>query len=231
MREVLARTEIAEQRASIAVNDALASFRILHLPKGASDNEISAAVARELPLDPERIVTRWVDLVSIVDRRVVYAAAWDRGHVRTITDAVRSVGIDPTVVELRSAAVARAVSEPSCIVVDLCTDPAEIVLIDGHVPQVWHSVRVNIPGSDPAALLAPPLRTVLRFYRRRHVEFAAAAPVLISAEQIFSAEQMAGLAHDLGQPVMVLPPPRRVPPEVRHPVYLACLGLIMRRSG
>jgi hypothetical protein len=89
-----------------------------------------------------------------------------------------------------------------------------------------------VAGSDPAALLAPQLRTVLRFYRRRHdVEFATTAPILISAEQIFTAEQMAELARDVGQPVMVLPPPRRVPPEVRHPVYLACLGLIMRRSG
>src|SRR5437868_7112705 len=100
LKQLLARTEITDQRAFVAVNDSLATFRVLHLPKGSTEQAVAAAVAHELPLDPERIVTRWVDLTSANERRVVYAAAWDRGHIKSVTDAVRSIGIDPVVIEL-----------------------------------------------------------------------------------------------------------------------------------
>lgn len=233
LKQLLARTEVTEQRAFVAVSDALATFRILHLPKTATEQDVVGAVAREMPLDPERIVTRWVDLASANERRIVYAAAWDRGNLKVMTDAVRSIGVEPVVVELKSAAVARAVAEPSCVVVDLASDPAEIVLVDGYVPQVWHSVAVQPGGMDDlTTALSPALRSVLRFYRRRHdIEFSPTSPVFISGEQVFTEDQLRKLAFDVGQPVAPLPTPSRVPPHVRLPIYLTCLGLIMRRSA
>jgi hypothetical protein len=233
LRQLLARTQIHETRALIAASDAVATFRVLKLPPATTDQAVDAAVAKELPFDPERVSTRWVDVSSGPSQRLVYAVSWDRSLIKSITDAARVAGLDPVAVDLKSACVARAVAAPACVVLDISSSPAEIVLIDGHVPQVWHSFQLNgAVGDDIGPSLSGPLRTVLRFYeRRRDTEFEPGAPVLIAGEQVLSSRATAALNQELEHPVAPLPIPARVPPDLRYITYLTCLGLLMRRSA
>jgi hypothetical protein len=233
LRQLVARTEIQENRALVAVSDGLATFRVLRFPPATPEQGIDSAIAKEFPLDPERMATRWAEVQTNGQQRVVYAAAWDRTEVRKVVETVKLAGLDAAVVDLKSACIARAVAEPSCVVVDLSSEPAEIILIDGHLPQVWHSFRVDlVSGADLGALLATPLRSVLRFVQRqRDSGFTASSPILISAEQVLPSHVLTGLAETLEHPVEPLLVPARVPQEVRLATYLACLGLIMRRSA
>ena len=233
LRQLLARTEIDNTQALIAASDSVASFRVLKLPIAATDQEVDAAVAHELPLDPQRMATQWIDVISGQSNRLVYAVTWERSLIKNITEAARYAGLEPVAVDLKSACVARAVAHPACVVVDLDSNPGEIVLIDGHVPQVWHSFRLDVAaGDDVGPALAGPLRTVLRFYeRRRDTEFEPAAPILIAGEQVLSVRSTKALQRDLEHPVEALPIPARVPGEVRYGNYLTCLGLLMRRTA
>jgi hypothetical protein len=232
LRQLLARTEIEEPRALIAASDAVATFRVLKLPPASTDQAVDAAVARELPFDPERMSTRWVDVTSGPNQRLIYAVSWDRSLIKNITEAARVAGLDPVAVDLKSACVARAVAAPACVVVDIASSPAEIVLIDGHVPQVWHNFQLNgAVGDDIGPSLSGPLRTVLRFYeRRRDTEFEPGAPILIAGEHMLSSRATAVLNQQLEHPVAPLPIPVRVPPDLRYTTYLTCLGLLMRRA-
>jgi hypothetical protein len=231
LKQLLARTEIVHNRAMIVASDAVATFRVLKLPPAATDQDVNAAVAKELTLDPERMATMWLDLHSMPDHRVIYAVTWDRTLVKNITDAVRQAGLEPTVVELKSACIARAVAEPSCVVLDMSSEPVEIFLIDRHVPQLWHNFDLNVAiADDVAPALGGPIEYVLRFNRRRHDgEFGPGSPVFISGEQMLPAQLVTNLASMIGHRVEPLPAPARVPPDIRHTTYLACLGLLMRR--
>ena len=233
LRQLLARTEIEATHALIATSDAVATFRVLKLPPGAGNQDVDGAVARELPLDPERISTRWVDMSSGQDHRLIYAVSWDRSLIKNITEAARVAGLNPVTVDIKSACLARAATEPTCVVLDLSSNPAEIVLIDGHIPQVWHSFRSDVElGDDIVPALAAPLRTVLRFYkRRRDSEFEPTAPIFISGEQVLSTRATSSLSQQLEHPVLPLPLPPRVPPDVRYTTYLTCIGLLMRRTA
>lgn len=233
IRQLLARAEITETRALVAVSDSLASFRILRLPASASDKDVAAAVSRELPLDPERMSTRWIELATGKPERAIYAAAWDRALVQKAVESVKLAGLEAAVVELKSACIARAVAEPTCVVLDLSSSPVEIVLIDGHVPQVWHTFELTSSmGEDISPLLAAPLRSVFRFYQRNQDGgFGPSSPVLIAGEQVLPEQVFATLGEMLQHPVQPLPAPARVPKEVRHSTYLTCLGLMMRRGG
>jgi hypothetical protein len=232
IRQLLARTEIHETKALIAASDTVATFRVFKAPPGATDPDIDTFVARELPLDPERMSTRWIEVSAGRDYRLVYAVCWDRSLIKGITDAARHAGLDPIAVDLKSACVARAVAEPACVVLDTVSSPAEIVLIDGHAPQVWHSFRLDVAlGDDVGPALVGPLRTVLHFYeRRRDTEFAPSAPILVAGEQGLTSRATATLSQQLEHPVLPLPVPARVPQEIRFATYLTCLGLLMRRT-
>jgi hypothetical protein len=232
LRQLLARTDITETRAVIAASDSMATFRVLRFPRATTDQAVDSAVAKELPLDPERMATRWVELDSTDDHRAIYAVAWDRSLVKNLTDAAKGAGLEVAAVDLKSACVARAVAAPACVVLDMASNPVDIVLIDGHVPQIRHSFELNVPaGDDIVPALAAPLQTVLRFYkRRRDTVFGSMAPILISGEQMLPSQVVSQLSEIVGQPVESLPCPPRVPAEVRHMTYLTCLGLIMRRT-
>ena len=233
LRPLLARAEITLSRALVAASDTLATFRVLGLPPVSTNKDVDAAISRELPFDPQRTATRWHDLESSAAGRFVYAASWDKAMLKNVTDAVRLAGIEPSVVELKSASVARAVPASTCVVVDLSSQPAELILIDRHLPQVWHSFATEDPlGDDAASQLAAPLRSMLRFYRRRtDGDFGREAPVFVSGEQALSSQALAELSAMIDQPVHILPAPARVPPHVRHSTYLTCLGLLMRRTS
>lgn len=232
LRLLAARTEISETRAFVAVSDAIATFRVLYLPRTSTEKEIAATVARELPLDPERIATRWMEVTTTGDRSVLYAVAWNRGMLKNASDAIKAAGFDSIVIELKSAALARTVTEASCVIVDLGSDPVEMVLVDRHVPQLWHSFELTeLMSDDLAPALATQLRSILRFYGRdRRGDFAPTSPVLVSGERLPPAQVLTQLSELIAQPVQVLAVPQRVPTNVRHSTYLTCLGLIMRRN-
>jgi hypothetical protein len=233
LRALLARAEIRGTRALIAVSDALASFRVLKFPADATDQAIDSATTKELPADPDRMASWWTDVHQDGHGRVVFAAVWDRNLVKRAADVARGAGLEPTVVELKSLCIARAVTEASCVVVDISASPVEIFVIDNHVPQVWHSFELTVPaGEDIGPALVVPLRQVLRFYgRRRDVDFRATSPILIAGDQTVSSQTFSRLEEVLGHPVASLVAPPRVPEDVRHGTYLTCLGMLMRRSS
>jgi hypothetical protein len=205
---------------------------VLRFALAAPDSEIDSAVARELSLDPSRMATRWVEVRRTLQMREVYATAWDRALVKKAVEAARLGGLDPVVVELKSACLARVVADRSCVVLDTSSDPMEIVLIDDSVPQVWHCFHADASaGDDLAPALAGPLRSVFRFYkRRRDTEFGSASPVFIAGDQMLPTQTVATLSEMIEHPVAELPMPARIPPELRYSTYLTCLGLIMRRT-
>jgi hypothetical protein len=233
LRQLLARAEITETRALIAASDSIATFRVLRYPGATTDQEIDAAVAKELPLDPGRMATRWVELESTDGVRAIYAVAWDRSLVQKLTDAARAAGLEAIAVDLKSACITRAVAAPSCVVLDMSSNPVDVILIDSHVPQVAHSFELNVPaGDDLVPALASSLQTVLRFYkRRRDTSFGSAAPIFILGEQVLPGQAVSKLSELVGHSVEPLPCPPRVSTEVRHMTYLTCLGLMMRRAS
>jgi hypothetical protein len=232
LHQLLSRAEIDQAQALIAIGDSIASFRMLNAPASATDQDIDAIATREFPVDPDRMSSVWTEVSRNAEHRAVYVAVWDRTYVQRATEVAKAAGLQTVAVELKSSCIARAVSEPSCVVVDMSSDPIEIFLIDDHVPQLWHSIQLTVPvDEDGGAALVGPLRQVVRFYeRRRAFGFGSGSPILIVGEQLMPGQVMANLSTRLGHPVKPMIPPPRVRPEVRHDAYLACLGLIMRRG-
>ena len=227
LRALLARTEINSTRAMVVASDSLATFRILSFASGTSDTDVEAAVKAQLPAH-ERFAVRRAEIAVSGTTRVVYATAWDRDGIRDVTEAIRQAGLDPAVVDLKSLCVARAVPAPACVVLDLSAQPVEVILIDDHIPRVWHAFTLGEDG-DLASALAAGLKPVFAFDRSRGAELGPDAPVLVRSEQTLPHSVVTRLAHLTGHPVEPVPPPPRVDSGVRYGAFLACIGLVMRR--
>jgi hypothetical protein len=230
LKQLLARSEITTTRALIAASDAIASFRVVVFAKDASDSEVDAAVRSQLPVGSARMALRQVEVRTGLDERTVYATAWDRSLVQAIAETARHAGLDPVVVDLKSLCVARAIEAKSCILLDVSSESNEVVLIDEHVPRVWHTFKVEAEG-ELAESLASGLKPVLSFYKRRagNTGFGPDSPILVRSEQALPTLMSGRLERLTGHPVLPLPSPARIPPEVRYSPYLTCIGLVMRR--
>lgn len=229
LRQLLARAEITANRALIAASDRIASFRVLTFPSETSDADVDAAVRSQLPSNSERLAVRRIEVLVGRPERTVFATVWDRDQVQAIAEAARYAGLDPAVVDLKSLCMARAVPVPSCIVLDLSNHPFEAVLIDDHVPRVWHGFEVEADG-DHAAMLAAGLKPILSFYRNaRGAGFGPDSPILIRSDQVLPSLMSTRLKELTGHPVEPLPQPPRVDPELRYAAFLTCVGLVMRR--
>src|SRR5438552_8209050 len=95
-----------------------------------------------------------VEVADNGPERTVYAVAFDRLKVQGLAAAVRLAGLEPSVVELKSLCVARVPPVPSCVVLDITVSPAEVLLVDGPLPRLRHTFKVDL--SNGAELGQPP---------------------------------------------------------------------------
>lgn len=230
LRQLLARTEVTTTRALIAASDAIASFRVTTFSKETGDGEMDAAVRSQLPVSSARMALRQIEVGTGRDERTVYAAVWDRSLVQAVAETARQAGVEPAVVDLKSLCMARAIDMSSCIVLDMMSETLEVVLIDEHVPRLWHTFRLDA-DAELAQSLAGGLKPVLAFYKRRtgSSRFGPDSPILVRSEQALPSLMAGRLEKLTGHSVLPLPPPARIPADVRYSPYLACIGLVMRR--
>ncbi len=231
LRQLIARAEITTTRALIAASDAIASFRVLTFPKNATETEIDTAVRSQLNLGSDQMSIRHLEVLAGRDERTVFATVWDRGQVQAIAAAVKHAGLEAAVVDLKSLCVARALTEDSCIFLDMSVDPCEAVLVDERVPRIWHTFKVG-SGGDLALAVANGLKPVLGFHRRSGgTGFGPDSPILVRSDHALPTLLSSRLDQLTGHPVNPLPEPPRVDPNVRYGPFLTCLGLVMRRSA
>jgi hypothetical protein len=232
LRQLLATATITETRAMIAASDSLASSRVLSFAKDTTEPKIDAAIRAQLPEDGPRMGIRRQELTPNGTERRVYAVAFDRSKVQGLAATVRLAGLEPAVVDLKSLCVARVAALPACMVLDLTANPADVYLIDDSVPRLWHSFQADLESrGDLPNRLAAGIRTVLNYYVRQTsgAAFDPEAPILIAGESSLPAGCAEEVGRMVGRPIKNFPTPPRVPPEIPHEAYLACLGLIMRR--
>jgi hypothetical protein len=231
LRQLLARSDISANRALIAASDDVASFRVLTFPLGVTDTEIDTVVRSQVPLHSDRLARRYVEVLPGRPERTIFATVWDRSQVRAITETARHAGLEPAVVDLKSLCVARAIPMPSCVFLDLSSDPFEVVLIDDHLPRVRHAFKIGENGDLPAEL-ARGVKPVLGYYRSSaSTVFGPESPILVRSDQALPSLMASRLDALTGHPVVPMPQPARIDPEVRFGPFLTCIGLAMRRRA
>jgi hypothetical protein len=229
IRQLVERAEFKDNRALVAANDALASFRVLSFPRDVSDSKIDVAVRSQLPTDGNRMGVHRYDLTPNGGDRLVFAVAFDRPRVSRVAEAVRLAGLEPAVVELKSLCLARVAPVPDCVVVDLGVEPAEAYLIIDSIPRAWHTFAAPSDGLE-AASIAAGIRSVLGFHRRQTTGngFVSDLPIYVTDKA--TAEQFGSeVSEFVGHPVAAMPQLARFAPEMKQGTYLACLGLLLRR--
>jgi hypothetical protein len=231
--ELIGTLQLKEPRALIASSNSLSIFRLFSFPDRNGQRQIEAMMRKELPLPPERLMVHWTDVTRGKEGQRLFAVASDRTMVTGLADAVKASGLQSLALEPKGLCLARAVGLSDCLMVDVKGTEAEAIFLEDWLPRLSHSFSVD--RSSPAALipsLATGLMSAMAFYRRQNngAGLADDSPAVIVGDTSLEQAELDALSAITGSPTENAARPACIADSVPMPGYLACMGLLMRRS-
>jgi hypothetical protein len=232
LRDLAREVGVHETRALISSSDRISAFRLLDLAARKGQKQVESVMRRELPLPHERLILHWVDLKR-KGGRGVFAVASDKLLVQGLTEAVRVSGLQPVAMEPRCLCLMRAAGLPNCVLLDVHENDAAAVVVQDWIPHLHHYFDVA-RGHSNAFLesLAAGVRAATAFFQSRHPDVPADVerPVIVTGERPIGDDVLGAFAKMMGRPVENADRPNCMAEGLPTPAYLACAGLMMRRT-
>ncbi len=209
---------------------------VANLPPAPTLEESVNEIAQEImPLPTEALYFFWQAVGTNEGERQVFILGVPRDVMDDNVRALRSVGINPQVVELQTMALARAVNKEQALILNIEPASFDIVMAVKGVPEIMSSLawrRDSMDSGDAAEYLATNLEITVDFYNSHHLEapFDMTNPLYITGQMSAEPELMEKLRDRLGFGVEELTPPLECPAFFPVSQYAVNIGLAMRQE-
>jgi type IV pilus assembly protein PilM len=202
------------------------------LPKDLLSEAVKREASRVLGVPLAELYLFWQVLPSLKGETLVYLVALPRDAVDSLVSTLLTAGFKPYLLDLKPLAIARTITEPNAIVVDVQPCSLDLVIMIDRIPQVVRSIPLPWEASleDKMPVIGEELSRAILFYDSSHKDkpIGADVPLLVSGE-LAEREDMWGLLLDeRKRPVRVLPSPLEAPEDFPHSQYLANIGLVLK---
>ena len=211
-------------------------FRLITLPR-LSKSLLAEAVRREaertLPVPLQQLYLSWQVISVSGNEMLVFLAAFPRYVADALIQTLRSVALDPYLIDLKPLALARAVTGPTAIIVDVQPADVDIVVVVDRVPQLIRTLSLPIEAQswlEKLPLIKGELDRTTKFYNSSHSEsrLDSSVPVFVSGELAGVSEACESLAGELKCPVLPLPSALACPQGLPVGRFMVNIGLAMK---
>jgi hypothetical protein len=207
-----------------------------NLPPAPTLEESVNEIAQEIiPLPTEALYFFWQAVGTNEGERQVFILGVPRGVMDDNVRALKSVGINPQVIELKTMALARAVNKEQALILNIEPTSFDIVIAVKGVPEIMYSLawrRDSMDSGDAAEYLATNLEITVDFYNSHHLDapFDMTNPLYITGQMSVEPELMEKLRDRLGFGIEELTPPLECPAFFPVSQYAVNIGLAMRKE-
>ncbi len=210
-------------------------YRLLTLPE-LSKELLPEAVTREagrvLGIPLEQLYLSWQTLPSLRGEILVYLVASPKNSVDTLISTLRKAGLNPYLMDLKPLALARTITEPRAIIIDLQPTNFDIVVMADGIPQVARSLPLTkqVPLEEKASVIKKELDRAITFYNSGHVDnpIEASVPLLVSGELTEQQDAWKTLIGKQERPVQALSLPMQAPENFPPGQYVTNIGLALK---
>jgi len=147
VRQLMGSSGIKAKKVIASLSGLYTLSRILPdsaLPPAPTTGEAILEIANEImPLPENRRYLSWQTISNKEGERLFLAVAVAREMLDSQVQALRTAGIDPYVVELRSMALVRAVDKKQAIILNIDSPSIDIIVIVDNVPEVIRTIAWN----------------------------------------------------------------------------------------
>jgi type IV pilus assembly protein PilM len=210
-------------------------YRLLTLPE-LSRELLPEAVTREagrvLGIPLEQLYLSWQTLPSLRGEILVYLVASPKNSVDALISTLRKAGLNPYLMDLKPLALARTITEPRAIIIDLQPANFDIVVVADSIPQVARSLPLTqqVPLEEKATVIKKELDRAITFYNSSHVDnpIDASVPLLVSGELTEQQDAWKTLIGKQNRPVQALSLPVQTPENFPLGQYVTNIGLALK---
>jgi type IV pilus assembly protein PilM len=241
--EVATRLKLLLKSQKVSAQKAIIGLSGLHclsrpiilpqLPRGMLDEAVINAAKTALPVELEELYLSWQTIPAPVGKTRVFLVAIPRRTVDALLRVLREVDITPSFLDIKPMALARAVKEPTAIIVDAHSAEFDIVIMAGGVPQPIRTV--SFPAEDLAweaklPMIRDELDRTIKFYNANNPEnpLDANVPIYVSGELTDESAIWQSLSEDFGHPALPLPSPLTYPEQFDAGRYMVNIGLALQ---
>jgi type IV pilus assembly protein PilM len=145
---------------------------------------------------------------------------------------LRKAGLNPYLMDLKPLALARTITEPKAIIIDLQPTSFDIVVMAEGVPQVVRSLSLTRQAlmEEKVPVLRDELGRAITFYNSSHMDkpIDAAVPLLVCGELADQPDTWKLLLGRQERPVQMLPLPMETPEGFPSGQYVTNIGLALK---
>ena len=204
-------------------------------PAPTLDESVNDIASTIMPVPAADRYFFWQAINTSEGEQQVFITGVPRDSIDDKVRALKTVGINPQIIELKSMALARVVNKEQALIFNIEPTNYDIIIVVKGVPEVVHSLawrRDNMSLEDAAEYLATNLEMTVDFYNSNHLDtpFDITNPLYITGEMSVEPEMMEKLQDKLGFNIEQLTPPLECPAFLPISQYAVNIGLAMRKE-
>ena len=189
VKELWQIQEIKSRRVVAGISGVNCLYRMIILPELPRDllaEAVKKEADRVLGVPMEQVYLYWQSLPSLTGETLVYLAASPRNSVDALLSTLKKAGLDLYLMDLKPLAIARTVTDPMAIIIDLQSASFDVVIMAERIPQVIRSLTLpqDISMEEKIPVIREEMDRAITFYNSSHMDnpIEVGVPLLVSGE-------------------------------------------------
>ncbi len=237
LKQLMASSGIRTSKVVAGIDGLYTVSRIIpmaNLPPAPTLEESVNDMAREvMPVSAERLYFFWQSISTSEDEQQIFAVGVPRGVIDSKIRVMKHAGVTPSVLELKTIALSRAVNRERAIILNIEPASFDIVIVVQGVPETMHSLAWqydDLSGEDAVEYLATNLEMTVDFYNAHHIKLPLDVdnPLFITGQLSAEPDLVERLQEMLAYKIEPLVPPLTCPPFLPVSQYAVNIGLAQR---
>lgn len=200
------------------------------------EETVLEAVGEVMPLSEDELYFSWQTIGAVESGQQVMVVGVPKDVIDNEVRALRIVGLNPQILDLKPMALARAANRKQALILNIEPISFDIVMIVNDVAEVMHT-RVWQPEGlsleERAEHLISALEMTVSFYDSHHVTspFDQATPLFITGQMSGDLALIEKLQARVGYPIEPLTPPVEYPEYLPVSQYAVNIGLALKAKA
>jgi len=235
LRKLWKDKRIEKKRVIAGISGINCLYRLITLPELPKDmlpEAVRREAARILASPLEQLYLSWQTLPSPRGETLIYLAASPKNSVDALISTLRKARLKPYLMDLKPLALARTVTEPRAIIVDVQPTSFDIVIMIESIPQVIRSLPLPQEAllEEKISVIREELDRAITFYNSSHTgkPIESTIPLLVSGELAEKQDTWKHLWEKPPRPVQALPSPLETPKGFPSSQYITNIGLALK---
>jgi len=211
--------------------------RFLTMPKMSPhllEEAIMREARREMPLPLEDLYLSWQVIGEVGNQQHIYLLGVPRDLLDAEVQALAAAGIQPSVMDLKPLALARAVNREQAVIADLEPDSLDVIVVADYVPVIMRtfSLEEGLGLEEKIERLADELTRTVKFYNDSHPEspFSPTTTVYLTGALMGDRAPRNSFTRRVDYPVEVPDPPLEYSPDLPLAQYVVNMGLALKKA-